>query len=145
MKFQASDATYLLLLPQAIYLLVTCASAVAAPSKAVVTLAEGIHPYARHGAPVRFQDDRCRYSGELVRETGMISANSSLLDLAGGDSGAWHVRITAQSCHEEGGELVRFVDFRVPLPRPPAMAGGGGIPPLPRGYQAGTRFEMLKP
>lgn len=120
-----------------------CVAATAASSApTLVVLAVDINATAAPGEPVQFMDGNCRYVGQLVREAGRAGLTSSMVDAAGGDSGKWHIQVTKRACNDVASEVVRDVALRVDLPRPPSLAGGGGVPPLPRGYQAGARFEL---
>lgn len=94
---------------------------------------------AKSGDLVSLTDGKCRYVGKLVRQDAAPSTATTLLQAAGADAGRWHIAISQKAC----GELSSEVSLRVDLPRPPSLVGGGGIPPEPVGYQAGTRFALL--
>lgn len=85
-------------------------------------------------------DDRCRYVGALERsEVPASGFAASVLASTGADRGAWAIAITTRAC----GDVAEPVRLRVMLPRPPSQAGGGGLPPLPLGYEAGTRMRAI--
>lgn len=114
------------------------ASSATLSATALVVLAVDIGETAVPGDPVQFMDRNCSYVGEFVREPGRQGLATALVDTAGADAGKWHVRVSKRAC----GEVLSDVALRVDLPRPPSLAGGGGIPPLPRGYRAGAPFEL---
>jgi hypothetical protein len=91
------------------------------------------------GDLVSLTDGKCRYMGKLVRLDAAPSTVTSLLQAAGADAGRWHIAISQKAC----GELSSEVSLRVNLLRSPSLVGGGGIPPEPVGYLAGTRFTLL--
>lgn len=102
-------------------------------------LERNIDGSAKNGDLVSLTDGKCRYVGKLVRQDGGQSNVAAQLQAAGADAGRWHVAISRRVC----GDISSAVMLRVDLPRPPTLVGGGGIPPEPVGYQAGTRFDLL--
>lgn len=102
-------------------------------------LERSIDGSAKSGDLVSLTDGKCRYVGKLVRQDAGPSTATALLQAAGADAGRWHIVISQKAC----GELSSGVSLRVDLPRPPSLVGGGGIPPEPVGYQAGTRFGLF--
>lgn len=99
-----------------------------------------IEAHARPGDVVTLTDGKCLYVGQLVRESAdQKHLGSTLIQAAGAEGGKWRIAVTRKAC----GQLSSDVKMHVVLPKPPSLAGGGGIPPLPYGYQAGTRFDLV--
>jgi hypothetical protein len=94
---------------------------------------------AKSGDLVSLTDGKCRYVGSLVRQAVHASTGAALLQMAGADAGRWHITISQKTC--DG--LSSRVTYRAELPRPPSLAGGGGVPPAPAGYPVGIRFELV--
>lgn len=126
----------------------TCSAWAAEPDmRTEVVLERTIDPSAGPIDIVLLRDVRdvrdggsCRFVGELVREPSKDSTLATkLLQLGGMDSGVWHVAITRRVCREK----TATVNLRADLPLPPSLAGGGGIPAAPMGYQAGTKFSLV--
>jgi hypothetical protein len=123
-------------------ILVTYVPTVASPTSQPVALLErAIEPCASTGDAISLRDAECRYNGQLVRERvnrkGFVA---SAAQAAGEATGRWHIDISRRTC----GQQTEPVKMRADLPKPPSLAGGGGFPPLPYGYEAGTKF-ILQP
>lgn len=126
-----------------LYVLYVAATAAASAPAALVALAVDIEPTAMPGQAVQLMGGTCHYVGQLVREPGGAGSTTFMVDAAGSDSGQWHIQVTKRACSDAAaGAVIRDVALRVNLPRPPALAGGGGVPPLPRGYKVGDRLEL---
>ena len=109
-------------------------------SQPVVLLERAIAPSAATGDLVSLRDAECRYTGQLVRASvNDKSFAAAAAEVAGSDTGRWHIDISKRTC----GQLTAAVQMRVDLPKPPSLAGGGGFPALPYGYEAGTKFTLL--
>jgi hypothetical protein len=121
-------------------LLVMCVPTMASPtSQPVVLLDRAIEPSASTGDAISLRDAECRYSGQLVREpVNSQGFAASIAQAAGADTGRWHIDISRRTC----GQQTEPVKMRADLPKPPSLAGGGGVPPLPYGYEAGTKFAL---
>jgi hypothetical protein len=128
--------------------LIVCALAFAAIASAqtaalpsALMLERNIEPSAAPGDIVWLiaRDTRCRYAGELVRDpVDGKSVMAGLTQAAGGDGGAWHIDVSRRMCEQ----LNQPVKLRIDLPKPPSLAGGGGIPPNPYGYQSGATLPV---
>ena len=115
-------------------------TAIASPSTPdKVLLERPITANAVSGDRVTFLDQGCRYVGILVRESAESkSVMATTVNKSGMDTGKWSVSITQRACDQ----IVEAVHFQIDLPRPPSLVGGGGIPPVPTGYQAGASFVV---
>jgi hypothetical protein len=102
-------------------------------------LERAIEPSAASGDPVSFRDAECRYVGRLVRDpVDGTGALAGLIQAAGADGGAWHVDLSNRVC----GQVAQPAKLRIDLPKAPSLAGGGGIPPAPYGYESGLKFAV---
>ncbi len=105
-----------------------------------VTLASRIAPSAVADEPVAFLDRTgCRYTGRLGHvdaTNGGIAATYT--QAAGVDAQSWYIVVTHQACDRPAIALLTMIA----LPKAPSLAGGGGIPPSPRGYEPGTRLRV---
>lgn len=129
------------LFPLLLITVVMAAKAASEPPVAVV-LESTIAGSAARGDVVRLvkADGKCRYLGELIREPAHTQSLAvKMMETVGGDAASWHIAVERSDCQG----TISSVKYRIELPIAPALAGGGGIPPSPYGYQAGTRFEML--
>ena len=102
-----------------------------------VILEATIEPSAGPGDLVALRDADCRFFGQLERHAPASNAGR-LAQAAGADGGLWRISVTRRICRDVSAPLRLHVD----LPRAPSLMGGGGIPPAPMGYQAGTRFSL---
>lgn len=119
-----------------------CAGSVAAlavpAAEREVILEAPIQTSAGPGDLVALRDTDCRFVGQLERRAPTGTAGT-LIQAAGADGGAWRIAVTRQVCRE----VSTSVRLHVDLPKAPSLAGGGGLPPAPKGYQAGTKFALL--
>jgi hypothetical protein len=120
-----------------------CGASQAAPEQRPMVLAARIGPEAQPGGAVTLTDGQCNYAGTLVREAPAKGVATSTLELAGVDAGSWSIQVSREVCNADGGAIARPVALRIALPHPPALAGGGGVPPAPGGYEAGRRFVAV--
>jgi hypothetical protein len=122
-------------------LIAMCVPTMASPTPQRLALLEAaIQPSASMGELVSLRDAECRYSGQLVREPSNAKGfAASVAEAAGADTGRWHIHISRRTC----GQQTESVQMRAYLPKPPSLAGGGGFPAQPYGYEAGTKFTLL--
>lgn len=114
------------------------AAALAAQDKGREVILEAtIEPSAGPGDMVALRDADCRFVGQLERRAPVGTAGA-LTQAAGADGGAWRIVVTRRVCRE----VSTAVRLHVDLPKAPSLAGGGGLPPTPMGYQAGTKFSL---
>jgi hypothetical protein len=121
-------------------LAMSLAAAASPTSQPVVVLEHAIAPTAAMGDLISLRDAECRYSGQLVRASvDDKSFAAAAAQIAGADTGRWHIDVSQRTC----GQQIEAVQMRVDLPKPPSLAGGGGFPAQPYGYEAGTKFTLL--
>jgi hypothetical protein len=117
-----------------------CLPSLASQASQPVAMLEGaIKPNAAVGDQIALRSAECRYNGRLVREPASTKGFAmTLAEAAGADTGHWYIDILSRTC----GQQVQPVKLRAYLPKPPSLAGGGGHPHLPYGYEAGTEFTL---
>lgn len=122
-----------------IFALLTISANAFAQSQTLAFLERAISPDAASGELISLRDAHCRYTGELIRESSdSKNMAANLVPVALAASERWHIDISQKAC----GDIVEKIKMRVDLPKAPSLAGGGGIPQLPYGYESGTKFSI---